>query len=405
MSAKHLLALLKAGCACALGAALLALPGCSGKGSGQAPVPEVTVMKVVLQPVTVSEEYVAQTEAVDTVEIRARVSGVLERQAFVDGARVRKGDLLFVIDQQPFIAALAQAKASLAQAHANHLNSKQVLERVRPLVADQAISQQDLDAAVAKEAADAASEEAAQAQVTTAALNLDYTTIRASRDGVISKALLKPGGLVNASTTLLTTLYSIDPIYVNFVVSEQKLLELQKQLKRDPADDKAGLPPLRLRLIDGSEYKYPGKLNFVDAAVDPRAGTLQLRLLVPNTEHELRAGQFVRVVVPAAQDVNAARVPQQAVQELQGKRSVFVVGADGKLAYREIDARLRVGNDWVVEGGLQADELVVVEGINKVRPGMAVKPVLQGSAAPAGPGQGAPGKASPDKSDAGKGKS
>jgi len=387
VSAKHLLAMLKASCACALGAALLALPGCSGKGSGQAPVPEVTVMKVALQPVTVSEEFVAQTEAVDTVEIRARVSGVLERQAFVDGARVKKGELLFVIDQQPFIAALAQAKASLAQARANHLNSKQVLERVRPLVADQAISQQDLDAATAKEAADAASEEAAQAQVTTAALNLDYTTIRASRDGVISKALLKPGSLVNASTTLLTTLYSIDPIYVNFVVSEQRLLELQKQLKRDPAGDKGGLPPLRLKLIDGSEYKYPGKLNFVDAAVDPRAGTLQLRLLVPNPEHELRAGQFVRVVVPAAQDVNAARVPQQAVQELQGKRSVFVVGADGKLAYREIDAKLRIGNDWVVESGLQADELVVVEGINKVRAGMAVKPVLQGAAASSEPGK------------------
>ncbi|HTP75056.1 MAG TPA: efflux RND transporter periplasmic adaptor subunit, partial [Burkholderiaceae bacterium] len=257
-----------------------------------------------------------------------------------------------------------------------------------PLVADEAISQQDLDAAIAKEAADAASEEAAQAQVTTATLNLEYTTIRASRDGVVSKALLKPGGLVNASTTLLTTLYSVDPIYVNFVVSEQKLLELQKQLKRDPADDKGGLPPLRLKLVDGSDYKYAGKLNFVDAAVDPRAGTLQMRLLVPNTEHELRAGQFVRVVVPAAQDVNAARVPQQAVQELQGKRSVFTVGADGKVAYREINAKLRVGNDWVVESGLQADELVVVEGINKVRAGMAVKPVLQGAAAPAEPGKG-----------------
>ena len=374
----------------ALGA--LALAACSGK-SGNPPAPpppEVSVIKAVAQPVTVYEEYVAQTEAVDTVEIRARVSGVLERQAFEDGSRVRKGELLFVIDQQPYIAALAQAKAALAQVQANHLNSRQVLERIRPLLAEQAISQQDLDSAIARESADAANEEAAKAAVKTAELNLDYTTIRASRDGVISKALIKPGGLVNASTTLLTTLYSVDPIYVNFTISEQKLLDLQRQLKRNPGEEKGKAPPFRLRLVDGSEYKGVGKLNFVDAALDPKSGTLQVRLSVPNPERSLRPGQFVRVVVPALQNVEAIRVPQQAVQEMQGKRSVFVVEADNKVAFREIVANTRVANDWLVESGIKPGDLIIVEGVNKVRPGAPAKPVMV-----AGDGRGASPDAAP----------
>jgi membrane fusion protein (multidrug efflux system) len=377
--------------ALAWAALLLALPGCGDKSASQVPPPlALPVLKIAFGPVEVRDEYAAQTEAVDTVEIRARVGGILERQAFVDGASVKKGDLLFVIDPQPYVAALAQAKAALAQARANHVNSRQVLERVRPLVADQAISQQDLDAAIAKEAADAAAEEAAQAQVATAALNLDYTTIRASRDGVISKALIKPGGLVNASTTLLTTLYSVDPMYVNFTISEQKLLELQKQLKLHPADGKGKAALFRLTLVDGSVYPHDGKLNYIDAAVDPRAGTVQLRLTVPNPERELRAGQFVRVVATSAVPLHAARVPQQAVQELQGKRSVLLVGADGKVAYREIVARLRVGNDWAVESGLSDGDVIVAEGINKVRPGMTVTPLAAGTPAEAG-------KAAPEK--------
>lgn len=376
----------------AFAAILLALSACSpGKSGNQAPPPppEVGVIKAVAQPLTVYEEYVAQTEAVDTVEIRARVGGILERQAYVDGAKVKKDDLLFVIDQQPYIAALAQAKAALALAQANHVNSRQVLERIRPLLADQAISQQDLDAAVAKESVDAANVEAAKAQVRTAELNLDYTAIRASRDGVIGKALIKPGGLVNASTTLLTTLYSVDPIYVNFAVSEQRLLEMQKRSDNALGKEKGKSPAYRLQLVDGSDYKFSGRVNFVDAAVDPKSGTLQVRLSVPNPDGTLRAGQFVRLIVAASENPNAIRLPQQAVQELQGKLSVFVVDADNKVAYREIVANTRLNNDWVVESGLKAGETVIVEGSNKVRPGMPVRPAPMGTggngkSAPAG---------------------
>ncbi|NBR27094.1 MAG: efflux RND transporter periplasmic adaptor subunit [Betaproteobacteria bacterium] len=358
-------------------AALIALAGCNGKGGPPAfPPPDVNVIKVATEPVTIFEEYVGQTEAVDTVEIRARVSGLLEKQAFEDGGRVAAGSVLFIIDPQPYKAALDQAKAALALAQAQHLNSKQQLERVRPLAKERALSQQDLDTAVAKEAIDAATEEAARAQVRTAELNLDYTTIRAPRDGVISKALIKAGGLVNASTTLLTTLYSVNPIYVNFTVSELKLLELQRDLNRNPNDTKGKLPAFKLRLADGSEYKLPGKINFVDTAVDSKTGTLQVRVQVPNPDSLLRAGQLVRVIMPSLTQKEAFRIPQQAVQEMQGKRSVLVVDGENKAQFREVVANSRSGNDWIVESGLQPGEMVIVEGTGKSRPGAPVKPTV-----------------------------
>lgn len=337
------------------------------------PPPQVTVMRVTTAPVTLFDEYAAQAEAVQSVEIRPRVGGTLERQGFRDGAMIKKSDLLFVIDQQPFISALAQAKANLAQAEASLLNSQQNLVRLRPLSASRAISPQELDAAIAKERADAASVQAGKAQVRQAQLNLDYTTIRAPRDGVIGKALIKPGGLVNASSTLLTTLYSVDPIYVSFTISEQKLNELQKRYDISVADSKT--PDIRIKLIDGSDYKHSGKLNFLSPAVDPRNGTLPVRLIVPNPDGALRDGQFVRAVVPAQENPNAILVPQKAVQELQGKRSVFVIGPDNKAIYRDITANARVGPNWVVEKGVQPGEMIVVEGIGKIKPGAVVKPV------------------------------
>jgi membrane fusion protein (multidrug efflux system) len=374
---------------------LPAICGCGQKTDApQAPPPpEVTVMKVTTSPITIFDEYAAQTQAVEAVEIRARVGGILERQTFKDGSPVKKSELLFVIDQQPFRTALAQSRANLGQAEASFLNSKQNLARLKPLIVDHAISQQDLDAAIAKERADAASVEAGKAQVQQAQLNLGYTMIQAPRDGIISRALIKPGGLVNASSTLLTTLYSVNPMYVNFTISEQKLAELQKQFGLRAQDAKGNqAPAIKFKLIDGSDYGYGGKLDFIDAAVDPRNGTLPVRAVVPNPDGALRPGQFVRAIVPARENRNAILIPQKAVQELQGKHSVFVVGPDNKAIYRDVVANARRGNDWVVEQGLKPGELVILEGIAKVKPGMPVKVVA------AGQGQGGAGTPAQQKS-------
>jgi len=333
------------------------------------------VIEVKPGAVTVFDEYVAQTQAPDTIEIRSQVTGLLERQSFVDGARVKKGDVLYVIDQRPFEAQLAQAKASLAQAEANLVNAKQNLARNSRLIAQKAVSQQDYDTAVAQERSGTALVEAQKALLRNVQLNLEFATLRASREGFMSSSFVKPGALITAQQTLLTTLYSSDPMWVNFSISEDRFLELQKTLKHPPGDRPDTAPPFHIRLADGTDYALAGKLNFIDATIDQKSGTLQVRISIPNPDRILRPGLFVRVIVAAFEDPKAIRIPQQAVQELQGLKSVYVIGAEDKAEPRQILARYRIGNEWVVDSGLNPGDRVVIEGIAKVRPGSPVKPV------------------------------
>jgi membrane fusion protein, multidrug efflux system len=359
-----------------LGAPLLLLAGCKGNAQPPAPPPpEVTVTEVRAQPVTVYNEYVAQTQSPDTIEIRSQVTGLLERQAFTDGSRVKKGDLLYVIDQRPFEAQLAQAKASLAQAEANLVNARQNLARNDRLIAQKATSQQDYDTAVAQERSSAALVDAQKALLRNMELNLEFTSLRASRDGFMSSSLVKPGALITAQQTLLTTLYSSDPMWVNFSISEDRLLELQKNLKHRAGDHPETVPPFHIRLADGTDYALTGKLDFIDATIDQKSGTLQVRISVPNPDRLLRPGLFVRVRVAAFENPNGIRIPQQAVQELQGLKSVYVVGPDDKADHRPIVAAHRLGNDWVVDSGLKSGDRIVVEGAGKIRPGAPVKPI------------------------------
>ena len=202
----------------------------------------------------------------------------------------------------------------------------------------------------------------------------------------MSRSEVKPGALITAQQTLLSTLYSSDPMYVYFTISEDRLLELGKAAR---TPDKT--TPFRITLADGNVYASSGRLDFVDAAIDQKSGTLQVRITVPNPERILRPGLFVRVSVPVLDTTEAICIPQQAVQELQGTKSVFVVGADGKAQVRQIIATRRLGNEWVVAKGLTAGEHVVVEGIGKVRPGAPVKAVAAAAAGSAA-GQSSPAK-------------
>jgi membrane fusion protein (multidrug efflux system) len=365
----------------------LALCGCGGKAQMPAPPPpEVSVIEVKRTPVTVYDEYVAQMQAPDTIEIRAQVTGLLQEQAFADGARVRKGALLYVIDQRPFDAQVAQAQANVAQAEANLINARQNLARNGRLIAQHAVSQQDYDAAEAQEKAGAALVEAQKALLRDAEINLEFTTIRASRDGVMSSSLVKPGALITAQQTLLTTLYSNDPMWALFTIGEERLLELQKRLKHPPGEQPDQAPPFRIRLADGSDYALPGKLNFVDAAIDQKNGTLQVRISLPNPDRLLRPGLFVRVIVPAFENADGIRVPQRAIKELQGLKSVYVVTAGDKAEERSVGATRLVENDWVVESGLSGGERIVIDGVGKVRPGGQVRPVLASAAGTAAAG-------------------
>ncbi len=362
--------------ALALVVAAVALGGCKKAAPPPPPPPEVSVIDVRPGPITVYDEYVAQTQAPDTIEIRSQVTGLLASQAFADGARVKRGDLLYVIDQRPFEAQLAQAKAGVAQAEANLINAEQNLARNSRLIAQKAVSQQDYDTAVAQQRAGAALVEAQKALLRNAELNLEFATLRAPRDGFMSSSLVKPGALITAQQTLLTTLYSNDPMWVYFSISQDKLLELQARLKRPPGERTDLAPPFHIRLADGTDYALAGKLNFVDAALDQKSGTLQVRISVPNPQRVLRPGLFVRVIVAAFDNPNAIRIPQQAVTELQGLKSVYVVSADDKVEPRQITASYRLGGDWVVDKGLSAGDRVVIEGVGKLRAGVQVKPVV-----------------------------
>jgi membrane fusion protein (multidrug efflux system) len=337
-----------------------------------APV-EVSTVTVTPHPTTFPEDYVAQIEAINAVDIRPRVGGMLEHRVPIEGERVKAGELLFVIDREPYIAALAQAKATLAQSQAASLQSQRDLARAKSLSEIDAVSQQELDAAVAKNQANLASIDAAKAAVRTAELNLGYTTIDSPIDGVMGRAQLRQGGMVTANNTLLTTIYQTDRMYVNFSVSEQRLLSMQRQLGRALSQDSKTPPPFRIFLADGSEYPQKPRLNFIDPAVDPRTGTLALRLEVDNPQHLLHAGQFARVQVAAQQDPNAILVPQRAVQDLQGKNYVWIVDAAGRAQQRDVRMGPRIGSEWQVQQGLEAGETVVVDGVQHLKPGTPVK--------------------------------
>ncbi|MBI5189218.1 MAG: efflux RND transporter periplasmic adaptor subunit [Nitrospirae bacterium] len=362
-------------------------------GPPQMPPATVTAVTLSASQVTVTEDYVGQTEAKDTVEIRARVGGILERQAFVDGERVVKGQLLYVIDQETYKVALASAKASLAaakaslaQARANALRAQQDLERTKPLAEAQAVSRQQLDTAVAAEAAGKAQVEAAEAAVkqaeaavSQAELNLAYTAVTAPRDGDVSASLVRAGSLISPASTLMATLYSLDPMYINTTVSEERLLQLKRQYGAGLGKGIASGPPVKVLLTDGSEYRFPGRINYFGAAVDRDTGTLAVRVSVPNPDGYLKPGQFVRVVFPGTTIKDAIKVPLQAVQQMQDVKTVLVVGPGNVVEARQIKGENTVGNDLVVESGLKPGETIIVEGTAKAKPGAPVNPVPPGA--------------------------
>lgn len=371
-----------------------ALAACSSATPPPAPPPPQVVVKTMAPAeASVTVDYVAQTEALNEVEIRPRVGGLLETQAAVEGSRVKKGQLLFEIDAQPYQAAVSQAKAALALAQSAFDQADRDLARVKPLSTIDAVSQQELDAAIARHDSSNAQVEAARAALQTAQLNLGYTRVTSPIDGVIGRAQLKVGGLVTAYTSLLTTVYSTDPMYVNFAISESRVLEVQRELGGALNQSAKSERTFKVLLGDGSEYPYPGRLNFIDAAVDNTTGTLKLRLEVPNPDQLLRANQFARVRVTTENLKDALLVPQRAVQEFQGKKFVWVIDGESKAVQRDVTLGSRVDPNWIVSKGLAPGDVVVIEGMQKLRAGVVV--VARDADAPAAPAAAADAKPVP----------
>jgi membrane fusion protein, multidrug efflux system len=386
------------------------------QAAAQAPAPMVVVTQVESGDVPVLSEYPAQTYARNTVEVRGRVDGYIDKWLFHPGQEVHTGDVLYVLDVRPYEAAVEQAKgnvaqseadlefarkqvallqaeANLAAAQANLLKAQQDYDRLEPLVKDDAAAQQELDGAVAALHAGQANVRASQANVDqtrlstqtqisstagkmdaqrgalhTAALNLEYATIRAPISGLIGDTLVPVGGLVNATAAQpLTTIVPLDPIWVRFKVTESQYLSF----KKNPTLLNS---PLALILADGTEFPEKGRIANTLNQVDPKTGTLELQASFPNPQHTLLPGQFGKVRVETELRRNVMLVPQRAIQQLQSQTTVLTVGPGNVVELHAITTAERVGENWIVQQGLKPGDRVIVEGQLKVRPGARVSP-------------------------------
>jgi len=394
----------------AAGVALLAACGPSPQG-GFHGFPPAAVSTLVLQPQTLpaSYEYVGQTAGSKEVEVRARVTGILEKRLFAEGAPVKAGQPLFLIDRKPLEAQAAAADADVARANAQLTQAEREVARLKPLAERRAIGQKEADDAVSNAELARAAVKAAEARLAEVNLNLGYTRVNAPITGLSSRANKSEGSLVNANETLLTMVWQVDPIWVPFNVSENDRLALERAvaagrlvLPKDNAYD------VTVRLSDGSAFPRRGRINFSDTRVNPATGTYEMRAEIANADGALKPGQFVRVTLKGAVRNNAIAVPQVAVLDGPQGKFVYVTGKDKAGKDIAVVRPITLGdwvevdgaNLWIVESGLKAGDTVIVDGIAKLQPGGAI---VVGGAGPGGPGgAAAPGAATGGDASAGK---
>jgi len=373
--------------------ALLAACGPSGQAQtppgGGMPPPEVGVITATPSDVGLVTELPGRLEASRVAQVRARAAGIVQERLFREGSDVRAGQTLFKIDPAPYAAQAASAQATLARAEANLAQASALAKRYQPLVEANAVSKQDYANAVAAEQQAVADVAAAKAAVQTARINLDYATVTAPISGRIGRALVTEGALVGqGEATELALIQQINPMYVNFTQSASEVLGLRRalaegRLKRAPGQEGA---LVHVVLEDGSVYPQTGRLLFSDLSVDQTSGQITLRAEIPNPNNMLLPGLYVRVRLEQATAINAVLLPQQAVTRSPQGDSVMVVDKQGQVSPRNVKVGNQQAGKWVILGGLQPGELVMVDGFQKLRPGAPVKPVPwtpPGASAPA----------------------
>jgi len=359
--------------------ALLLAAACSTMGCGNTnaapaiPIPEVEVANVVQKDVPIFSEWVATLDGYVNAQIQPQVTGYIIRQTYKEGSFVRKGQILFQIDPRPLQAVLDQANAQLAQAQAQLAKTAMDVDRDTPLSKERAIAQSQLDNDIQANRAAKAAVKAAEAQVEQAQLYLDFTNVKSLVDGMAGIAQVQIGNLVNP-TTILTSVSQIDPIKAYFSISEQEYLHYAERInaqtqKEVPSDG----PSFDLILADRSIYPHKGTGLLTNRQVDPTTGSIQIVCSFPNPHNILRPGQFGRLRAAAEVRRGALLVPQKAVNELQGAYQLAVVGSDNKVSIRPVRVGERVGQAWIIESGVKPGELVIVEGVQKVRNGSLVK--------------------------------
>lgn len=353
------------------------LYGCKDKvGPETAQVSEVSVIKIEPKDTPVTIEFIGQTQSSHQVEIRARVNGFLDKQTYIEGRFVHAGDVMFLMDAKPFKTQLDAQQGALAEQQARLQTAQANLARVKPLVRKHALSQKDLDEAIGQEQAAAAAVEVAKANVETATLNLNYTTISTPISGQSSYARVQEGTYISPKNNLLTYVSQIDPMWVNFSVSENDVLkyrgESERGLFRIPKDQSYVVEVL---LADGSLYSEKGRLTFADAEYNQQTGTFLVRATIANPKNLLRPGQFLRVNLLGGIRPAAILVPQQAVFQGAKGHFVWVVDKESKAQIRDIEVGSWYKNQWLIDKGLTAGDSVIVEGMMKLTAGAPVKAV------------------------------
>jgi len=356
----------------------LILSGCARNEAAEpkaAPPPQVTVAPVISRKVTEFDELTGRFEAVERVEIRPRVSGYISSVNFTQGSEVKKGDVLFVIDPRPYQAERDKAAAGLAQARSQLVLAKSERERAMKLLAQHAISQEEFDTRTAGSEQAEANVEAAKAALDSAALNLEFTRVTAPISGRISRALVTSGNFVTNGQTPLTTLVSLDPIYVSFDGDEQEYLKYSR-VAREAAVDKSreAKSPVQVGLANESDFPHQGVMVFVDNALDPTTGTIRSRALLDNHERQFTPGLFARIKLLGSAQHDAVLVNDSAIGTDQTVRYVLVVDKGNKVEYRPVQLGPVIDGLRVVQSGLSPGETIVVNGLQRVRPGAQVQP-------------------------------
>lgn len=357
----------------------LTLYACKGEETKQQPPPppKVTVYQTEAREVPIYQEFVGQIYGYKDINITARVEGYLEGIHFDEGSRVKKGELLYVLESQQFEADVAAKMSGVAGAKTVLTEAETYLNRIKPLAKEKAVSQSDLDSAVAQYEVSISSVKAAQANLKAAKIQLGYTKIYSPISGIIGKTKAKVGDFVGRSPNpiILNTVSRIDTVLVQFFITESQYLMFMRRfmLKIDTGElDKAKKSGLELILSDGSVYDHKGKADFVNREVDPATGALLIQASFPNPDELLRPGQFARVKGEIEVVKDGILIPQRCVIELQGTFTVYVVGADNKIEVREVKVGPKIKSFWLIREGLKADEKVVYEGLQKVKGGTVV---------------------------------
>lgn len=357
---------------CAL---LLGIAAASAQQPPGGPPPTVTTAPVESRDVAPTSAFIGRVAAIQSFEARARVEGAVEQVAFTEGQDVRTGDLLYAIEQGPYQATLDSAKAQLASAEAKVREAERAFARAEELRQRGNVSQAQLDQALADRDAAQAQAMMAQAQIRTAELNLGYTRITSPVAGRIGATAVTQGNLVNPATGVLATVVQLDPIRVVYSISDRDLVATQRRLGiQSPAEAVDKFIPT-LRFSDGSEYPQAGKVEFVDNRVDPQTGTIGIRAIFPNPQRLLLPGQYVSILIRRDEAEQRPVVPVAAVQQDQQGRYVLVLDHDNRIQPRRIEVGAQFEQVLVVEKGLNPGETVVVDGVQKARPGMTVQPV------------------------------